>query len=123
MCLLFQRKESVVVYMTIDEAIYCLKSYQPDHDRVDMCLDCKYYGSVQVDSRTFTCKSSEARAIAIKALKRQKTGKWIPVTNGRGGHECSECHSYAPSYQSGDEMLANYCPNCGAKMEVKDDDR
>ena len=47
------------------------------------------------------------------------TGKWIPVTNGRGGHECSECNSYAPSYQSGDEMLANYCPNCGVKMEVE----
>ena len=45
-----------------------------------------------------------------------KTGHWIKVTNGRGGHECDLCHEYAPSYQSGKEYLTNYCPNCGAKM-------
>jgi hypothetical protein len=47
-----------------------------------------------------------------------KTGYWIPVTNGRGGHECSLCHEYAPSYQNGDEWITKHCPNCGAKMEV-----
>lgn len=46
----------------------------------------------------------------------QKSGKWVKVTNGRGGHECDICHEYAPSYQSGDEYLTKYCPNCGAKM-------
>jgi len=45
-----------------------------------------------------------------------KIGRWIKVTNGRGGHECDLCHEYAPSYQSGDEHLTNYCPNCGVKM-------
>lgn len=43
-------------------------------------------------------------------------GRWIPVTNGRGGHECSECHNYAPSYQTGAEYLTKFCPNCGADM-------
>lgn len=47
-----------------------------------------------------------------------KRGRWIPVTNGRGGYECDQCHEYAPSYQNGDEHLSNFCPNCGAKMEV-----
>ena len=46
----------------------------------------------------------------------QKSGKWIKVTNGRGGHECDICHEYAPSYQDGDEYLTKFCPNCGAKM-------
>lgn len=41
-------------------------------------------------------------------------GKWIPVINGRGGHECSLCHNYAPSYQSGNEWLTDYCPCCGS---------
>lgn len=45
-----------------------------------------------------------------------KKGKWILVTNGRGGHECSRCHDYAPSYQNGNERLSNYCPTCGADM-------
>ena len=52
---------------------------------------------------------------AISALERQ-TGEWIDVTNGRGGHECSLCHEYAPSYKNGDEWITKYCPNCGAKM-------
>ena len=50
---------------------------------------------------------------------KQRTGHWIEVTNGRGGHECDLCHEYAPSYQDGDEWLTKYCPNCGAKMEVE----
>lgn len=56
------------------------------------------------------------------AQPERKRGTWIPVTNGRGGHECSLCHTYAPSFQTGDEWLTDYCPTCGACMqEVKDD--
>lgn len=43
-------------------------------------------------------------------------GKWVEVTNGRGGHECSECHDYAPSFQNGAERLSHFCPSCGADM-------
>ena len=50
------------------------------------------------------------------ATPTERTGHWIKVTNGRGGHECDICHEYAPSYQDGDEYLTKYCPNCGAKM-------
>ena len=46
----------------------------------------------------------------------RKTGHWIPVTNGRGGHQCDKCGFYAPSYQSGTEWLSNFCPECGADM-------
>lgn len=46
----------------------------------------------------------------------QKNGCWVPITNGRGGFECDQCHNYAPSYQNGDEYLSYFCPNCGAKM-------
>lgn len=38
----------------------------------------------------------------------RKTGHWIPVTNGRGGHQCDRCGCYAPSYQSGTEWLSNF---------------
>lgn len=51
-----------------------------------------------------------------------KHGRWEPVTNGRGGHECSICHSYAPSYKNGEEHLSPYCSNCGAKMEERRED-
>lgn len=42
-----------------------------------------------------------------------RSGKWIPVTNGRGGSECNLCHAYAPSFQSGAEYKSPFCPNCG----------
>lgn len=51
-----------------------------------------------------------------------KHGKWIPVTNGRGGHECDQCHEYAPSWATGEEHLTNFCPNCGAKMRGDNDE-
>lgn len=56
------------------------------------------------------------RLPAADVVERKK-GKWIPVTNGRGGCECSQCHTYAPSYQSGVEYKSAYCPSCGAKMD------
>ena len=52
------------------------------------------------------------------AQPERKTGRWIPVANGRGGHECALCHEYAPSYQSGEENLTYFCPNCGADMRT-----
>ena len=48
----------------------------------------------------------------------RKKGMWIPVTNGRGGFECDQCHNYAPSYQDGVEWLSGFCPNCGADMRT-----
>lgn len=46
-------------------------------------------------------------------------GEWKRVTHSRGGHECSICKSYAPSYVSGREHISNFCPNCGADMRKK----
>ena len=47
-----------------------------------------------------------------------KHGRWIPVTNGRGGFECSVCTNYAPSYRDGVEWHSRFCPTCGAKVEA-----
>ena len=77
------------------------------------CDNCFY----KYDNTCEDCRVETALNIAIEALENQKTGHWIDVTNGRGGHKCDNCHEYAPSYQSGDEYLTKYCPNCGAKME------
>ncbi len=34
-------------------------------------------------------------------------------------HRCSECYSLAPYERPGREWLSDYCPNCGAKMDLK----
>ena len=44
-------------------------------------------------------------------------GRWIPTASGKGRHECSRCHEYAPCYQDGSEHLSTFCVLCGAKME------
>lgn len=55
---------------------------------------------------------------------KQKTGRWIrwyEIKKGDGYEEhlphckCSECEKEVSSYSAG---FINYCPNCGAKMEV-----
>lgn len=54
----------------------------------------------------------------------QKTGKWIEknivLTTDPPQHVwyCSECGIVKSWYT--DEVLTNYCPNCGARMEGKD---
>jgi hypothetical protein len=67
----------------------------------------------------------KARKVAEElpsAQPERKTGHWIPVTNGRGGHKCDRCGSYAPSYQSGTEWLSNFCPECNADMRGEQDE-
>lgn len=32
-------------------------------------------------------------------------------------HECSACHDVAQVLVNGVELLSDYCPNCGAKMD------
>ena len=62
---------------------------------------------------------------------KKKTGKWIDDANkidaqfGRHTYICSECGKYAEHFISGtevwwDRIKPNFCPNCGAKMEVSE---
>lgn len=82
----------------------------------------------QVEGRSWRAKEKFIELIEASATIKSQTvqvsfgvkhGRWVPVTNGRGGFECSICHSYAPSYQDGAEWLSLYCPNCGAKMDLE----
>ena len=63
--------------MTIDEAIYCMKSYLPSDDYTH-CTECKYYGC----NDNKTCKSSEAHQKAIETMRKYQEIQKI-VTNKR----------------------------------------
>lgn len=57
----------------------------------------------------------QALDMAIKALEQQpKTGHWIDVEilDSALWHECSECGET-------EFYATDYCPNCGARMEVE----
>ena len=44
-----------------------------------------------------------------------KHGRWIEI--GRPWYECSECGERTAVVNLNGEVVWNYCPNCGAKMD------
>lgn len=46
----------------------------------------------------------------------EEAGNFVPLPDR---HECSVCHDAAQALVNGFELLSDYCPNCGAKMDEK----
>lgn len=44
----------------------------------------------------------------------EEAGNFVPSLDR---HECSVCHDAAQVLVNGFELLSDYCPNCGAKMD------
>lgn len=83
------------------------------------------YGFATLDEDKVIKTISNLPAVTTK----EKIGKWIEDANkidaqfGRHTYICSECGKYAEYFVSGtevwwDRIKPNFCPNCGAKMEV-----
>lgn len=67
----------------------------------------------------------------IRLLEKAPTVDAVPVVHGRWitweeagndipsphRHECSVCHDAAQVLVNGFELLSDYCPNCGARMD------
>lgn len=49
----------------------------------------------------------------------EEAGNFVPSPDR---HECSVCHDAAQVLVNGFELLSDYCPNCGAKMDGGDND-
>jgi hypothetical protein len=49
-------------------------------------------------------------------------GKWKPIFKGADTCECSVCKSEGFSDSDFGFIATPYCPNCGAKMEVNQDE-
>ena len=61
-------------------------------------------------------------AAAIEALQAQlpKRGEWINSKERMRPDMCSVCGCIYEADRFMDKIAWNYCPNCGAKMEVQD---
>jgi len=95
----------------LDLAIEALRGMDVEQ-AIEWCKDCQH---------NEVCRYYPYDGCEFKDSSERPKGKWIEVTNGRGGHECSNCHAYAPSYMSGDEHLSDFCPNCGADMRGEEE--
>ena len=63
-----------------------------------------------------------ALKMAVKALKKQRTGRWIE-TDDYDAWRCSECDEYFCLYEgTPQDNKYYYCPNCGARMLGEDED-
>ena len=58
----------------------------------------------------------DAVDMAIETLEEQKTGECIDWLGTGNEWECSECKCSIESHGS---IAYRFCPNCGAKMEMK----
>lgn len=82
---------------------------------------------------TSTAPALEVKLMPAADVVKARRGYWKPVScremfggdpeawYGHGDpiacHLCSKCNGYPPLDEYGDEILTNYCPDCGAKME------
>ena len=47
---------------------------------------------------------------------------WMAHGNPTAFHYCSECKEQTRIDEFGEEVLSNFCPNCGARMKGADDE-
>ena len=133
---LYRLKSKIYVYMPKewinpihDALIMTIKALEQEHcdDAISrqQAID-KMQELEEEDIEAYGCSIPEGfdgkRAIeALKTLSsvhpKPKVGQWIVHPKGIYAHlVCDKCLSNAPY-----DCRINYCPNCGAKMEVEQD--
>ena len=55
-----------------------------------------------------------AQVVHGRWISWEEAGNFVPSPDR---HECSVCHDAAQVLVNGFELLSDYCPNCGAKMD------
>ena len=97
-----------------------IRSLRCENTGDDECgsSDCTYWSGLGcMDGQLM-----EDAADAIEALQAQlpKRGKWINSKERMRPDMCSVCGCVYEADRFMDKIAWNYCPNCGAKMEVQE---
>lgn len=94
----------------------------------DRCGSALLVGTCTSDNEYLSERLKKAPTIEVKPVVH---GRWIPLTEcANEGVYCSICKKkvwkldYAQcSKKSRNKLESNYCPNCGAKMDEKENDK
>ena len=95
-------------------------------DIVYRCKDCDKYSLCEY----YHGRKETSQICKYFKLAERKTGKWIPHPSDRTRDVCSSCRLGCQRRSYGinpdgteyvEEVSYQYCPWCGAKMEVADD--
>ena len=115
-----------VKYFVVD-MLEKLPSAQPESEEFEWCTDCKEYDQTAHCCHRFT---KVIRQTVEELQAQPKTGKWIPTQNPQWKayyhDKCSVCgwwntkNAVCRDSKKKAHSL-NYCPNCGARMEGKDE--
>lgn len=63
---------------------------------------------------------NRVRELPAADVQPVKHGRWM-LTNNPNFRKCSECYAWW-GRDTVDNCFTNYCPKCGAKMDLKDGD-
>lgn len=73
------------------------------------------------------CIAIEIEGLPAADVEPERNGRWISWEDADNcipspnRHECSVCHDTAQVLVNNIELLSNYCPNCGAKLDLEDE--
>lgn len=116
-------KSGMVMVITRD----CDKGFDAYEDEVmavmpDTVTKCENAVDRDTIIREMEKRHKEGDAITIGYIKnlppvtpKQRTGKWIPITNKNGTRIALRCDACGESPKHAIE--SDFCPNCGTKME------
>lgn len=92
--------------------------------REDAVIEIERFGGYLDDDMLYRIKLALNRLPSADVVE-VRHGRWIK--SKAGGVLCSECYSYAPNVEKGsfttrriEQEKSAYCPNCGAKMDGKE---
>ena len=81
-------------------------------------LDVLWHSSFRDDYEYKICKE---KINNLPVVNSNHYGHWIQIDYQRGKFECSECHTQGYVDTCMYEPKWNFCPNCGARMERKNE--
>jgi hypothetical protein len=92
----------------------CDKQYRECLRKSDFCGDTVAW-NICADIKAIPA-ADVAPVVHWRWISWEKAGNFVPSPDR---HECSVCHDAAQVLVNGFELLSDYCPNCGAKMDIE----